>query len=129
MTISGAMMTYPIIATHLQSTAHGLSLGPGIFGWTAIQVHANMVVKQLQIMCHINLVPNILSQWAKTDEEMSVGMSESVGRAQANVRYSKVKRIILPSRCGELVPKNIVEPCIYVNHLHNNLSISCGIYI
>ena len=85
---------------------------PWDLGWTAIQVHANMVAKQLQIMCHINLVPNILSQWAKTDEGMSVGMSESVGRAQANVRYSKVKRIILPSRCGELVPKNIVEPCI-----------------
>ena len=65
-------------------------------------MHANMVVKQLQIMCHIDLVPNISALRVKTNEGISVGMSEDVGRAQANVRYSKVKRIILPY-CGELV--------------------------
>jgi hypothetical protein len=49
-------------------------------------------------MFHINLVPNISALRVKTDGGTSVGMSEGVGlgSAEATVRYSKVKRIILP---------------------------------
>jgi hypothetical protein len=96
MTISGATSTYTIIANRLRNTAQGLSFGAGIFGWTAIQVQANMVEKQLQIMFHIDLVPNVLGLRARSEGGMSVGRSEGVGRAKEkpNERYSKVKRII-----------------------------------
>jgi hypothetical protein len=67
-----------------------------------------MVVKQLQIMLHIDLEPNISALRVKTDGGMSVGMFDGVGRAEANVRYSKVKRIILP-HCGELGRSSIVD--------------------
>ena len=50
-----------MIFIRLQSTVHWLSFGPGIFGWTAIQVHANMMAKQLHIMLDNDLVPYILS--------------------------------------------------------------------
>jgi len=55
-----------------------------------------MVEKQLQIMFHIDLVPNISALRAKSEGEMLVGSSEGVGRAKEkpNVMYSKVKRII-----------------------------------
>jgi hypothetical protein len=55
-----------------------------------------MVVKQLQIIFHIDLLPNISALRVKTDGGMSVGMSEGVGSAEANVRQSNVNRIILP---------------------------------
>jgi hypothetical protein len=98
MTISGAMRTYPIIATRLPSTTQLLTLGPGIFGWTATHVQANRVEKQLQIMPHIDLVPNISALRVNNDGGMSVGRSEGVGRAkeEPSERYNKIKMIILP---------------------------------
>jgi len=96
MTISGATRKNPIIANRLRNTAHWLSFGAGIFGWTAIQVQANMVDKQLQTMFHIDLVPNLSMSRAKS-EEMSIGMSEGVGSAKDKLdeRYNKAQRIIL----------------------------------
>jgi len=91
MTISGATRTNTIIANRLRNAAHWLSFGAGIFGWTAIQVQANMVEQQLQIMFHIDLVPNISALRAKSEGEMLVGNSEGVGRAKEkpNEMYSK----------------------------------------
>ena len=56
-----------------------------------------MVEKQLQIMFHIDLVPNLSASRAKSEWEMSIGMSEGVGSAkeEPNERYSKVQRIIV----------------------------------
>ena len=71
MTISGATRTYTIIANHLRNIAHWPSFRVGIFGWTAIQVQANMIDKQLQIMFHIDLVPNISALWAKSEGGIS----------------------------------------------------------
>jgi hypothetical protein len=60
-----------------------------------------MVDKQLQIMFHSDLVPNLSTLRAKSEGGMLIGMSEGVGRAreEPNERYtySKVKRIILPA--------------------------------
>jgi predicted ATPase with chaperone activity len=63
-----------------------------------------MVEKQLQIMFHSDLVPNVSTLRAKSEGEMSIGMSEGVGRAREvpNERYSKVKIIILPATPVEL---------------------------
>jgi hypothetical protein len=63
-----------------------------------------MVDKQLQIMFHSDLVPNLSTLRTKSEGGMSIGMSEGVGRAreEPNERYSKVKRIILPAAPVEL---------------------------
>ena len=97
MTISGAIRTYPIMATRLPNMTQRLSLGPGIFGWTAIQVQANRVDKQLQIMPHIDIVPKISALRVKIDGRKSGGRSAAVGRAkeEPSERYSKIKRIIV----------------------------------
>jgi hypothetical protein len=84
----------------------------------AIQLQANMVDKQLQIMFHSDLVPNLSTLRAKSESEMSIGMSEGVGRAreEPNERYSKVKRIILAAAPVEWKQ---VEECVtlYVKKL------------
>ena len=88
------------MATLLPITTRLLSFGAGIFGWTANQVQANRVDKQLQIMFHNDLVPNLSPLRDKSEGGMSIRMSEEVGRAidERNERYSKVKRItILPA--------------------------------
>ena len=92
------------MATLLPNTTHLLSFGAGIFGWTAIQVQANRVDKQLQVMFHNDLVPNLSPLRDKSEGGMSIGMSEGVGRTieEANERYSKVKRIIIPPAPVEL---------------------------
>jgi hypothetical protein len=92
------------MATLLPNTTHLLSFGPGIFGWTAIQVHANRVDKQLQIMFHNDLVPNLSTPRNKSEGGMSIGMSEGVGRAmeEANERYSKVNGMIILQALAEL---------------------------
>ena len=97
-TSSGAMRNHPITVTRLPNTVQRLSFGPGIFGWTAIQVQANRVDKQLQIMPHIVLVPNTSALRVKTDGGMSVRRSGGVGEAkiEPNERHSRVKRIIVP---------------------------------
>jgi hypothetical protein len=61
-----------------------------------------MVVKQLQIMSHIDLVPNLSALRAKSEGGTSIRMSEEVGSAKEklNERYSKAQRIILlEGRC------------------------------
>jgi hypothetical protein len=92
------------MATLLPNTTHLLSFGAGIFGWTAIQVHANRVDKQLHIMLHIDLVPNLSTLRDKSEGGRPIGMSEGVGRAmeEANERYSKVKKIIILPALVEL---------------------------
>jgi hypothetical protein len=61
-----------------------------------------MVDKQLQIMFHSDLVPNVSTLRTKNEDGMSIGLSEGVGRAreEPNERYSKVTRIILPAQCS-----------------------------
>jgi len=68
-----------------------------MFGWTAIQVQANKVEKQLHMMLHIDLVPNLSASRAKGEEGMSMGMSEGVGSAkeEPNDRYNKAQMIIV----------------------------------
>ena len=58
-----------------------------------------MVDEQLQIMFHIDLIPNLSTLRAKSEGKKSIGISEGVGRAreEPNERYSKIKRIILPA--------------------------------
>jgi hypothetical protein len=79
-----------------------LSLGPGIFGWMAIQVHANIVDRQLQITPNVDLVSNLSSPRVKNEKRVSsVGvLGGLVGRAkeQPSERHSKVKRIMLLER-------------------------------
>jgi hypothetical protein len=71
-----------------------------MLGCTAIQVQANTVEKQLQIMFHIDLVPK-LSALAllreKSEGKMSIGMSEGVGSAKEKLdeMYSRAQRIML----------------------------------
>ena len=63
-------------------------------------MQANRVDKQLHIMFHNDLFPNLSPLRDKSEGGMSIGMSEEVGRAidERNERYSKVKRItILPA--------------------------------
>ena len=75
-----------MIVNRLKSTVHWLSFGPGIFGWTAIQVQANMMDEQLHIMLHIDLVPyTILVLRVKIDGGVSIGGSGAVGREKAPV--------------------------------------------
>ena len=109
-----------MIGPRLRSTAHQLSSGAGMFGWTAIQVHVKVVNKQLQIMVHIDLVPNILGLRMKTDGGTSSGMSEGVGRAKTTEGYSKVKRVIL-SAGGTSKPRSYT----YVYWLHSQ-TIDCA---
>jgi len=70
----------------------------------AIQVQANIVEKQLQIMFHIDLVPNLSALpllREKSEGEMSIGMLEGVGSAKEKLkekldeRYSNAQRIML----------------------------------
>ena len=82
-------MAYAMIAIRLQSTVHWLSFGPGIFGWTAIQVHVNMMDMQLHTMFHIDLVPYVLVPGLKNDGTVSTGSSGAVGREKAPVRRVK----------------------------------------
>ena len=78
-------MAYAMIAIRLQSTVHWLSFGPGIFGWTAIQVHANMTDMQLHTMFHIDLVPYVLVTGLKNDGAVSAESSGAIGREKAPV--------------------------------------------
>ena len=102
MTISGAMRTYPIITNRLLKTAHPLSFGPGIFGWTAIQAHAKSVEKQLQIMLHIVRVSEGVSSLIGIDCELETAGGSGgrpIGMASVDVlklieRQSKVRRIM-----------------------------------
>ena len=63
-----------------------------------------MVDEQLQIMFHIDLVPNLSILREKSEGGMSIRMSEGVGRVmeEPNERYSKVKRIIILPALVEL---------------------------
>jgi len=60
-------------------------------------VQANKVEKQLQMMLHIDLVPNLSASRAKIEGEKSIGMSEGVGSAkeEPNERYNKAQMIIV----------------------------------
>ena len=56
-----------------------------------------MVEKQLQMMVHIDLVPNISASRVKSEGEMWIGLSDGVGSAneEPNERYNKAQRIIV----------------------------------
>ena len=56
-----------------------------------------MVEKQLQMMLHIDLVPNLSASRARSEEEKLIGISEGVGSAkeEPNERYNKAQRIIV----------------------------------
>ena len=60
-------------------------------------MQVNKVEKQLQMMLHIDLVPNLSASRAKIEGEKSIGISEGVGRAkeEPNERYNKAQRIIV----------------------------------
>ena len=63
-------------------------------------MQANIVEKQLQIMFHIDLVPNLSALpllRGKSEGEMSIGMLEGVGSAKEKLdeRYSNAQRIML----------------------------------
>jgi len=60
-------------------------------------VQANIVEKQLQIMFHIDLLPNISASRVRSEEEMWIGVSDGVGSANEdpNERYNKAQRIIV----------------------------------
>jgi len=60
-------------------------------------VQANKVEKQLQMMLHIDLVPNLSASRAKSEGEKSIGISEGVGSAkeEPNERYDKAQMIIV----------------------------------
>jgi hypothetical protein len=74
------MKAYPISAIRLRKL---LSLGPGIFGWMATQVHMNSVDRQLHNMLNIDLGSNLSSRRVKNEESVSVGVLGGVGRAKA----------------------------------------------
>ena len=115
MTNSGEKRAVPMIATRLRSTAHSLSSGPGIFGWTAIQVQANIVDRQLQIIPHIDLVPKKLASWGKAGGGMSVVKSICAGRAKAKERNSKIERIILEGVQGTHLQATAHHQVVYLN--------------
>ena len=75
-------------------------------------MQAKMVDKQLRVMPHIDLVPNISSLRARNDGGTLVGMSEGVGVARAKVKpneaCSKVSRIILAGGAYLRIPPNHV---------------------
>jgi hypothetical protein len=48
MMISGAISPHIIRPARRKASVSGVSEAAGMFGWTAIQVHANMVTAQLQ---------------------------------------------------------------------------------
>ena len=52
--------------------------------------------KQLQMMLHIDLVPNLSASREKIEGEKSIGISEGVGSAkeEPNERYNKAQIII-----------------------------------
>jgi len=56
-----------------------------------------MVEKQLHMILHIDLVPNLSASRAKGEGDMLIEISEGVGRAeeQPNERYNKAQRIIV----------------------------------
>ena len=60
-------------------------------------MQANIVEKQLQIMFHIDLLPNISASRVRSEEEMWIGVSDGVGSANEdpNERYNKAQRIIV----------------------------------
>jgi len=94
-----------MIATRLLKTAHFESPGAGIFGWTVIHVHVNIVDRQLQSMPYIDRVSNRLSSRMKMDWKWFLGRfcgcRQSVGRAKVfqgrekKERYKRERRIIL----------------------------------
>ena len=86
--------------SRLRRTISLLSLGAEIFGWMEIQVHVNMVDRQLQSTFNVDLSSNLLASRVKTEKWVSVGVLR-VGRAKEcpNKRHSKVKRIMVLKRC------------------------------
>jgi len=102
-----------MIATRLLRTAQLESPGAGIFGWTAIHVHVNIVDRQLQSTPYIDRVSNLLSSRMKMDWRWFLGKfcgcRKSVGRAKVfqgrekKERYNKVRRII-PSMARDTKP-------------------------
>ena len=60
-------------------------------------MQANKVEKQLHMMLHIDLVPNLSTSRGKSEVGISTGMSDGVGSAkeEPNERYSKAQRIIV----------------------------------
>ena len=67
-----------------------------------------MVDKQLQVMPHVDLVPNVSSLGVRNDGGMLVGVTEGVARAKVkpNEAYSKVGRIILAEGLYLRIPLN-----------------------
>ena len=68
----------------------------------AIQVQANRVEKQLQMIFHIDLVPNSSSPRANSEGDTLNTSSEGVGSAkdESDEKYSNTQRIILlDGRC------------------------------
>jgi len=63
-------------------------------------VQVNKVEKQLQMMPHIDLVPNLSASRVKSEGEKSIGMSDGVGSAkeEPNERYNKAQRIMVLER-------------------------------
>ena len=56
-----------------------------------------MVEKQLQIMFHIDLLPNISASRVRSEGDMWIEVSDGVGSAneEPNERYNKAQRIIV----------------------------------
>ena len=69
-------------AIRLRRTTSLLSLGPGIFGWMATQVHNNMVDRQLQNTPNVDLSSNLSASRVKNEKWVSVGVLGGVGRAK-----------------------------------------------
>ena len=57
MTSSGAISAINVIPTRREATVSHFSSGSGMLGWTATQVHAKIVTRQLQMMLQI-VLPN-----------------------------------------------------------------------
>jgi len=94
-----------MIASRLLRTAHCESPGAGMFGWTVIHVHANIVERQLQRIPYIDRGPNLPSSRMKMDCRWVLGRisgdRDSVGSARVfqdpekKQRYSKVRKIMV----------------------------------
>ena len=94
-----------MIANRLLRTAQRESPGSGMFGWTAIHVHVNMVERQLQSTPDIDRVSNWPSSRMEMDGRWFLGKfccgSKLVGRAKVfqgrekKERYNRARKIIL----------------------------------